>query len=159
MENIFGEMHHLTIWQECARAVLIFFYGLMLLKFSGRRTFAEWSALDVVLSIIIGSSLSRALAGTAPLLDTLVACAVLAALHVTLAHGVARSRALSALVEGKPIELGKAGSIDHALRKRHMISEGDLMEALRKRGIEDLQQTARIVLEADGEITVIQLPT
>ena len=38
-----------------------------------------------------------------------------------------------------------------------MSSEGDLMEALRKKGVEDVRQTKRIVLEASGEITVIKL--
>jgi uncharacterized membrane protein YcaP (DUF421 family) len=127
-----------------------------LLRLSGRRTFADWSAIDVVISIIIGSSLSRALTGSAPLPGTLAACAVLAGLHVVLAYGVARSRWFSKVLEGRAIELGKGGTLDHELRKRHMISESDLMEALRKKGVEDLRQTERIVLEASGEITVIK---
>ncbi len=71
MEAILGSGHAVGPWQECARAILIFLYGLVLLRLSGRRTFAQWSALDVVLSIIIGSSLSRALTGSAPLPERL----------------------------------------------------------------------------------------
>lgn len=156
MEAIFGSEHAINVWQECTRAGVIFFYGLVLLRLSGRRTFADWSALDVVLSIVIGSSLSRALTGSAPFPGTLVACALLAALHVAMAHGVARSRAFSRIVEGGPIEVGAGGTVDQRVRKRHMISLGDLMEALRKRGIEDVARTKRIVLEASGEITVIE---
>jgi len=156
MEAIFGSEHALSIGQECVRAVVIFFYGLVLLRLSGRRTFADWSALDVVLSIVIGSSLSRALTGSAPLPGTLLACAVLASLHVAMAHGVARSKRFSRMVEGGPIEVGRDGSVDQGVRKRHMISLGDLMEALRKKGIEDVSETKRIVLEASGEITVIK---
>jgi len=156
MEDLFGKMHEVNLWQECARVVLIFFYGLVLLRLSGRRTFANWSAIDVVLSIIIGSSLSRALTGSAPLPGTLAACAVLTALHVVLAHGVARSRLFSTVLEGNPIELGNGGSVDQERRRRHMISDGDLMEALRKKGVEDVRETKRIVLEASGEITVIK---
>ena len=156
MEAILGSEHNVSLWQECARAVLIFFYGLALLRLSGRRTFAQWSALDVVLSIVIGSSLSRAMIGSAPLLGTLAACAALVALHVLLAHGVARSPAFSAIVEGSPVELGKDGAVDERQRLRHMISEGDLMESLRKKGIEDVRRTKRIVLEASGDITVIK---
>jgi uncharacterized membrane protein YcaP (DUF421 family) len=156
METLFGEMHHLIIWQECARAVLIFFYGLVLLRLSGRRTFADWSALDIVLSIIIGSSLSRALTGGAPLPGTLAACAMLTVLHVMLAHGVARSRTFSELVEGKPVELGTGGNVDEVRRKRHMVSTSDLMGALRSRGLEDVRQAERIVLGTSGEITVIK---
>jgi uncharacterized membrane protein YcaP (DUF421 family) len=156
METIFGVEHNVSLAQACARAVLIFFYGLALLRLSGRRTFADWSALDVLLSIIIGSNLSRALTGSVPLAGTLGASAVLVGLHVLLAHGVARSKGLSAVIEGEAIELGRNGSVDLKKRQRHMVSEGDLMEALRKEGIEDLRRTERIVLEASGEITVIK---
>lgn len=92
----------------------------------------------------------RAVAGT------LAACAVLATLHVVLAHGVARSKFFSMLVEGRPVELGRSGTVDHDERKRHMISESDLMEALRKNGIEDASDAGLIVLEASGEITVMK---
>ncbi len=60
MDLIFGTMHHVTGPQECARAVLIFFYGLFMLRLSGRRTFAHWSALDMIISIIVGSTMARA---------------------------------------------------------------------------------------------------
>ena len=156
METVFGVEHNVSLAQECARAVLIFFYGLALLRLSGRRTFADWSALDVLISIIIGSNLSRALTGSVPLAGTLGASAVLVGLHVLLAHGVARYKSLSAVIEGKPIELGKGGSVDAQKRRRHMVSEGNLMEALRKKGIEDVRRTERIVIEASGEITVIK---
>ena len=83
METVFGVEHNVSLAQECARAVLIFFYGLALLRLTGRRTFAHWSALDVLLSIIIGSNLSRALTGSVPLAGTLLASALLVGLHVT----------------------------------------------------------------------------
>lgn len=43
MEAIFGIKDHLSIIQECARAVLIFAYGLAMLRLSGKRTFSQWS--------------------------------------------------------------------------------------------------------------------
>ena len=39
LDAIFGGMKDLTLAQECARAVLVFFYGLVMLRLSGRRTF------------------------------------------------------------------------------------------------------------------------
>ncbi|MGH8291183.1 MAG: hypothetical protein ACREV7_19635 [Steroidobacteraceae bacterium] len=41
------------------------------MRLAGRRTFARWSALDMIVSIIMGSSLSRALTGAAPLGGTI----------------------------------------------------------------------------------------
>ena len=38
---VFGVKNHLTTGQECARAVLIFFYGLALLRLCGARMFGQ----------------------------------------------------------------------------------------------------------------------
>ena len=64
---IFGVDAHLSWAQECARAVLVFAYGLLLVRVAGRRIFGKWSALDIIVSIVVGSNLSRALTGSAEL--------------------------------------------------------------------------------------------
>ena len=156
MDAIFGNAHDVTVLQQCARAALVFFYGLLLLRLSGRRTFAEWSALDVVVLIVIGSSLGRTIVGNGPLWGTLAACAVLCGLHILLAWGIARYAWIARIVEGVAVELGRGGGVDSKARMRHWISECDLAEALRKKGIEDASETRLIVLEAGGEITVLK---
>jgi uncharacterized membrane protein YcaP (DUF421 family) len=80
MEELLGGIKDLTVAQECARAVVIFFYGLVMLRLSGRRTFAQLSAVDLILSIIVGSNLSRAMTGGVPFWGTLASVAVLVAL-------------------------------------------------------------------------------
>ncbi len=82
LETIFGGMKDPTLGQECARAVLIFFYGLVMLRLSGRRTFAQMSAIDLVISIVVGSNLSRAMTGGVPLWGTLASVIVLVVLHL-----------------------------------------------------------------------------
>ena len=47
--GLFGVENHITTAQEAARAVLIFSYGLVLLRISGPRMFGHWSALDIVM--------------------------------------------------------------------------------------------------------------
>src|SRR4051794_9298062 len=93
--DIFGATSHITWLQECARGVLIFFYGLALVRLAGRRVFGKWAALDIVVSIIVGSNLSRALTGNAELWGTLAATTLLILLHWILAHAAARSARLS----------------------------------------------------------------
>jgi len=51
----------LSALQECVRTVLVFAYGLLLVRLAGRRIFGKWSALDIIVSIMVGSNLSRAL--------------------------------------------------------------------------------------------------
>lgn len=156
---IFGIQNHVSFMQELARAVLIFGYGLLLLRLSGRRTFGHWSALDIVVSVIVGSALGRAMTGSAPLPGTMGAAAVMVGLHVALSHLAARSRAVSGLLEGEAVLLVDHGKIDHAKRKAHMISENDLEAAMRQEGVDGkggLENVKAVRLETSGEISVIK---
>src|SRR5580698_8301801 len=134
--SVFGIENHLSTAQEAARAALIFTYGLVLLRVSGPRMFGHWSALDFVITILVGSGLARTMTGGAPLLGTMVAAAVVAILHVGLAHWVAHSSRVAHLIEGRAAILVDHGCIDHHARKRNKISEADLREALRQQGVD-----------------------
>lgn len=156
MEAIFGSGSDLAWYQECARAAVIFVYGLVLVRIAGRRIFGKWSALDIVVSIIIGSNLSRALTGGAQLGGTLAATTLLVALHWVLARLVAASPGLSRIVEGGPVELARHGEPKGSLRRLYGVSEADLGEALRQSGVEDIAAARVVTLEPSGKITVLK---
>ncbi len=157
--EMFGTQNHVSIAQESARAALIFFYTLLMLRLSGRRTFAHWSALDIVVSFIVGSALARAMTGGAPFLGTLAAAAIVVALHVLLAHALARFQPLARLVEGDPVILIEQGLIDTNARQAHMIGLNDLQQALREQGLDGLnglENVKRVTLEANGKLSVLK---
>lgn len=64
---IFSSIRDITWWQECARTLVVFGYGLVIVRIAGRRVFGKWAALDFIVSMIVGSSLSRAITGSAAL--------------------------------------------------------------------------------------------
>ena len=157
---VFGAQDHLSTAQEAARAVLIFAYGLALLRASGPRMFGHWSALDITVTIMIGSALARTMTGGAPLLGTMVAAAVIAILHVTISYWVAGNQKVAHLVEGRPVTLIDHGRIDHRLRKRNMISQADLHEALRMHGLDGEAHAGnvkRMTLEPSGKLSVVKI--
>jgi len=157
--TIFGEQNHLSIGQECARAVAVFFYALLMLRLSGRRTFAHWGALDIVVSFIIGSALGRAMTGSAPFVGTLAAVAAIVLLHVLIGHLVARSRTIARWAEGDAITLAEHGQVHDETRKRHMIALPDLQQAMREEGLDwpkGLANVKRMTLEPNGKISIIK---
>jgi uncharacterized membrane protein YcaP (DUF421 family) len=157
MTEIFGTQSDLTWWQECAQAVLLFAYGLLLVRLAGRRVFGKWTALDIIVSIIVGSNLSRALTGSAPLVGTMVATALLMLIHWILASAAARSDRLSAIVEGRAIELARGGGpVRRDELLRHSVSGADLHEALRQAGVERASDAKLVSLEPSGKITVVK---
>jgi uncharacterized membrane protein YcaP (DUF421 family) len=157
LNELFGpSAGQITAAQECARAVLVFAYGLLLVRVAGRRVFGKWSALDIIVSIILGSSLSRCLTGSAPLWGTFAACALLMVLHWLLALGAARSVSLSHVLEGRPVRLGQGGELDSPRLARHAISEADIKEALRGVGLDHHSGSRLIVLEPSGKISILK---
>jgi len=156
LADLFGTNGPLTTAQECARAAVIFFYGLLLVRLAGRRAFGKWSALDIVVSIIVGSSLSRALTGGAAFGPTLAATAVMMALHWVLSHAAAWSPRLSDILEGRGVHLIEHGTTTKKKLILHAVSEADLNEALRGAGLEAAEGAKRIVLEPSGKLSVLK---
>jgi len=156
LTQVFGTEHMVTWWQECARAGLIFAFGLLLFRLIGRRVFAKWAALDIVVAIVVGSNLSRALTRSAPLWGTLAASVALMAMHWVLAHAAAAWPALSMLVEGDPIELVTDGEVLRGPMRANGVSRTDLDEALRNASVETPQKAAKVTLEPSGRLTVVK---
>lgn len=155
MTDIFGAGPHLSAGQECARAALILVFAIIAVRVAGRRLFGRWAAIDIVVSVIVGSNLSRALTGSAQLWETLLATAVLVALHWLAGMAISRWPSVSHILEGRPIVLGSGESPLDRRRQRHAVSHADLDEAARQAGIASIGAGDIIVLEPSGKISVL----
>ncbi len=156
VQTAFGATGHVGFAQECARALLIFVYGWVAVRFLGRRIFGKWAALDIIVSIIIGSNLSRALTGSAPLFGTLGATGLMLVFHWVLAQAAARSSLMSRLLEGRPVRLVVDGKADRKSMRRWSISEADLQEALRRRSMQSEAEIREGVLEPSGVVSLLK---
>jgi len=151
---IFGQGQNLSAGQECARAVVIFIWGFLLIRFAGRRIFGQWAALDTVVAIMAGSNLSRAITGSAPLFGTMVATAVLVALHWALAKLTTHSTLMDRVLEGEAVELGANGVLHDDKMKKWAVSGTDLAQAMRQSGVSRIEDIERVTLEPSGTISV-----
>lgn len=88
--DLIGSKGDILWWQMSIRAVLIFLFGLVLIRLFGRRAFGKQTALDIVLAIVVGSNLSRALTANAPFFPTLAATAAIVLLFWLLSSLSAR---------------------------------------------------------------------
>jgi len=141
--------------QMSLRALLIFLIGLAIMRFAAVRAFGKWTALDIILTVIVGSNLSRALTGSAPFWPTVVATLVLVMLHATLSHAVIRWPSLSSALKGRSVCLIEKGEVNEAALRRHGIGRGDLHMAIRARGLAELEDADVVYLERNGDISVI----
>jgi uncharacterized membrane protein YcaP (DUF421 family) len=153
---IFGaSAETITWWQTLARAVLVFFYGVIIFRLAYSRMFSQSTDFDIVVAILIGSALSRTLTGNAKLLPTLAATTALVLLHAVLARLAWHWKRVGWLTKGVEIRLVEDGEIDWRAMRKAAITQHDLMEAARAKGTEDLSRVDVAVLERNGRINVI----
>jgi uncharacterized membrane protein YcaP (DUF421 family) len=156
LDTIFGTTNDVNAAQETARAVVVFVYGLLLVRVVGRRAFSKWSAVNIVVSVIVGSNLSRTLTGGAPLGGTLLATSVLMAIHFVLARSSSRSERVSRWVEGRALPLTREGRLQCDTLHQHNVSDADLAEALHTAGLDSLDDARALILEPSGKISVLK---
>jgi uncharacterized membrane protein YcaP (DUF421 family) len=141
----------------CLRAAAVYIAGWALLRLGGNRFLGRETVFDIVLAFVLGSTLSRGINGSAPLLITLAACALLVVLHHLFAWVSWRSRRWGKILKGRPLTIIQDGlPLKDALR-RYRISDGDLEEALRLVAhLKEPDRVAEARFERNGEISVIQ---
>ncbi|HEX2254253.1 MAG TPA: YetF domain-containing protein [Thermoanaerobaculia bacterium] len=146
----------MTLGQIVLRALLIYVAGLVILRFGEHRFLGKHTAFDIVLGFILGSVLSRAVNGSAPLLGTMVAAALLVALHWLFALGAFRSHTFGSLIKGNPHRLVADGRVDWPAMRSKRISRRDLEEALRLRANRaDLDDVDEAYFERSGDISFV----
>lgn len=147
----------MTWWQMSARAVGVFFAALVILRMGNHRIFGKSSAFDIVLGIIYGSILSRAITGNSPFVPTIVAAFVLVMLHKFLASFTFHTDfGLSSFIKGTPRTLVKDGELQKKAMEENSITENDLTEAIRSSGsYAGIDRIKYAYLERSGKISVI----
>lgn len=150
------EADTLTVWQMAVRALLVYPIGILFIRVGEKRFIGKFSAFDVIMGIMIGSILSRAITGGTPFFATLMAVVVLLLLHYIFATLSYHSDWFGDLVKGNAQTLVEDGEIQWDAMRRAHISEKDLRGAMRENGqIDDISLIKRAQLERSGNISVL----
>jgi uncharacterized membrane protein YcaP (DUF421 family) len=138
------------------RAAVVYLAWLAAVRFADKRLLGKFSPFDLVLAVILGAVLGRAINGSSPFFETMGAGAVLVGMHWVFAIFSARSHGFGKLVKGEERLIVWNGEIRRGEMRKHNLSEHDLMEMLRLNGnIADPADVAAAYLERNGEISVI----
>lgn len=141
--------------QLCVRAVLLFAFGVLCIRIAGRRTFAQYSPLDIIVALIVGSNISRVMTGKADFFPALSATLVLVVLHRLLAIASMHWGFLPWLIKSRPITVIRDGEIDEAALGRANLSHADLHEAIRLEQAETPADVKLATVEGSGKVSVV----
>lgn len=147
----------ITAVQMTCRAIVLFFAALVLLRFCGKHTFVGNTAFDLVVKIMLGAILSRAVAAASPFGGTLLASFVFVGLHRLLARAACRSEWINRLIRGEAHLLAEQGRPLADQLRQLDLNEKDLLEGLRENAnLSTLDQAAAVYMERDGSISVVK---
>lgn len=157
MRSLLGlDAERLGAGQMALRALLTFIVTIAVVRLGDKRLFGKGTAFDIIVAIMIGSVMSRAITGSSPLIATWVAGAVLVGLHWLLAALAYRVSWFGPLVKGNPVLLIDNGDLQRDAMRGSGVTCMDLEQALRTQGLDTaLSDVDCAYLERDGSISIV----
>lgn len=138
------------------RTAIVYLASLALVRVASRRFLSQATAFDVIVGIMLGSIMSRAINGSALFLPTIVAGLVLVGLHWLFAFIAFHTSVFGPVVKGEPVLLVKDGEVQEEGMRFANLTPRDLNEALRlQSGDTDPKKIKRAYLERNGSISVV----
>lgn len=143
--------------ESVIRGAAVYFFLLLILRFSGRRTVAQMTPFDLVLLLIIAETTQQALLGDDfSITNSIVLIVVLFGIDIALSYIKQWAPNLARVLDGAPTVLITDGKPDLRALHRSRVSLEDVLTAARQnQGLERLEQIKSAILEADGALSVI----
>ena len=145
----------LLLHQAMARGVFIYLVVLAIIRLGKSRSIGRITPLDVLLGFILGSLVSRGITGHASLSGTAAASAALVAVHWLLTLMACQWHWFGNLVKGRADLIVENGQPLFGAMLHHHISNHDLDEFLRNKGVDDLSKVHLAYKERNGEVSVL----
>jgi uncharacterized membrane protein YcaP (DUF421 family) len=138
------------------RAFIVFSLAILMIRLGDKRFMGRSTVLDAMLGIVFGAVVSRAITGNAPFFPTIVAGAVLVAMHFVMSAIAFRSHRFGTIVKGDKRQLVKDGELDWAEMKRSHVTEHDIHEQIRADGKQkSIKDLSAAYMERSGEISLL----
>lgn len=145
-----------SILNVAIRSLCVYLFMVIAIRLFGKNQLSQLNAGDVVLLLLISNAVQNAMVGP----DTSLQGGIAAALVLFVANFILKrlmfsNRSFEAFMEDEPVILIRDGVTDQAALNRVKITQGELQEAIREHGIEDIKNVKLSVLEVDGNISVV----
>lgn len=149
-----------TSWSSILMVILttigIYLTLITYTRLAGLRSFSKMSSFDFAMTVAIGSLIaSTILTKDPPLIQAMVALAMLYVLQMTVARLRGKSKSIIYAVDNQPLLLMRGSEIlDNNLVKAK-VTHDDLRSKLREANVTQLSQVKAVVMEATGDVSVL----
>jgi uncharacterized membrane protein YcaP (DUF421 family) len=139
------------------RALCVYAVLLILFRIAGKRTLAQITTFDLVLTLIISEAIQQALVDNDnSLTSAFILVITLVSLDIGLSFLTNRSPRLDRLLEGLPVVVLERGTPVPEHMQREGVTRNEILEAAREsHGLERIEQVKYAVVEPNGQITIV----
>lgn len=145
------------LWEIALRATAVYLAVFLLLRLVPKRTAGKFSLADLLTLIVIGSMAKSGIVGDSTSVGDIVLMIALILIwdyvlnsleyHIPFFRRVLRGREAALIQDGRLLR----GNM-----RREMVTEDELLTALRKKNVTDISSVDSAYLEADGDISIIR---
>lgn len=137
--------------------ILAYVALVIIVRLSGKRTLSSMNAFDFIVNVAIGSVLASTIVSrNVSLAEGILALGILVGLQYLVSWSSVRSEKVQKAVKSEPRLLFHDGRYLHDAMRRERIAESEIRQALRSEGISSPEIVAAIVLETNGNLSVLK---
>jgi uncharacterized membrane protein YcaP (DUF421 family) len=138
------------------RSAAIYLVMLAGLRLFGKREVGQFTLFDLVVILLIANAVQPAMTGPDTSLGAgFVIIASLLSLNLIVSRLRIRFLVVERLLEPRPVIVGRDGRWLHDVLKHEGVTDEECMATLREHGVASIAETALVVLEADGSLSVV----
>lgn len=139
-----------------ARGLLVYASMLVVIRLLGKRTVGNFTAFDLLVALMLGEVVDEIIYGDVSIAQGVTAIVVVALAKYATAWLSYWKHGLNKILEGSPTELVRNGELDRKGMHHELMSELEVMAALRLQGVSDMREVKKAVMEVDGQVSVIK---
>lgn len=138
------------------KSIAVYIFIVLAIRLFGKNELAQLSVIDLVFILLISNSVQNAMVGdNTTLQGGLIAAFALFSANFTLKYFINKSVRFSTMLQGEKIILVHEGEVIKSGLQKAMMSMEELAAAIREHGVNDIDDADLVVLEVDGNISVL----
>jgi uncharacterized membrane protein YcaP (DUF421 family) len=143
--------------EKIIRPVAVYIFLVAILRIGGRRELAQMNAFDLVVLLTLANAVQNSIIGDDnSLLGGFIGGTTLVVLNLVVVRYLYRHPGLDRRLEGEAVTLVRDGRIIPENLRRELITDDELLAAIRRQGIGHIEECAEVILETSGTISAIQ---
>lgn len=147
-------------WQDLIQIAItvpiLYLFIVLAIRIVGKRATSRMNNFDWVVTVAMGSIMAAGiLRKETAILEALLAIALLLLLQWILTRSVLHNRRVQRLIKAAPTLLVAEGRFIEDAMRRERITKGEVMAALRGKGVHNLNEIRWVILEPDATFSVV----